>query len=364
MPQPIRTLRSRAARFVRAAGAATAANRLAAPASSRAPASAAGARDPRLVVIILRGALDGLSAVAADRRSGLRRRCTAISPSPPPAIGPRCRSTDIFVAHPALGAFKRLYDKRQAAVVHAVATGYRDRSHFDGQDVLESGYPGPGRTESGWLNRALSALPASAQARQRGLGVGATRRLSSAGRRPRWAGRRRAASRRRAAISHSVCSTSTPTRSRARRAARRRRSTAEKVAAEAPGTAAAKKPHPGGRGRTMRVAAAGAARAASPRPMGRGSPRSPSTASTPISERGRGAGLSRPAPAGARRRLRRLRDESRRRLEGHSRGRDHRIRPYRAGQRHPRHRPWHRQRSRCWRAARWPAAGSSPTGRA
>jgi len=44
-------------------------------------------------------------------------------------------------------------------VIHAVSTPYRDRSHFDGQDVLESGYAGPGRVQSGWLNRALEALP-------------------------------------------------------------------------------------------------------------------------------------------------------------------------------------------------------------
>ena len=48
---------------------------------------------------------------------------------------------------------------KQAAVVHAVATPYRDRSHFDGQDVLESGFAGPGRVQSGWLNRALEGLP-------------------------------------------------------------------------------------------------------------------------------------------------------------------------------------------------------------
>jgi uncharacterized protein (DUF1501 family) len=44
-------------------------------------------------------------------------------------------------------------------VIHAVSTPYRDRSHFDGQDVLESGYAGPGRVQSGWLNRALEGLP-------------------------------------------------------------------------------------------------------------------------------------------------------------------------------------------------------------
>ena len=55
--------------------------------------------------------------------------------------------------------FARMYREKQAAVVHAVATSYRDRSHFDGQDVLESGFAGPGRVQSGWLNRALEALP-------------------------------------------------------------------------------------------------------------------------------------------------------------------------------------------------------------
>ena len=55
--------------------------------------------------------------------------------------------------------FARLYREKNAAVVHATATGYRDRSHFDGQDVLESGYSGPGRVQSGWLNRALEELP-------------------------------------------------------------------------------------------------------------------------------------------------------------------------------------------------------------
>ncbi len=136
------------------------------------PAGAAGARDPRLVVVVLRGAVDGLSAIppvgdpdyaglhgdlafaASGERAGL------------PLDG-------FFAAHPSLAAFKRMYDEKHATVVHAVATGYRDRSHFDGQDVLESGNPGPGRTESGWLNRTLSALPGPASSRTGGLGVGA-----------------------------------------------------------------------------------------------------------------------------------------------------------------------------------------------
>ncbi len=57
-------------------------------------------------------------------------------------------------------AFARMFKEKRAAAVHAVTTSYRDRSHFDGQDVLESGYPAPGKTDSGWLNRAVAALPA------------------------------------------------------------------------------------------------------------------------------------------------------------------------------------------------------------
>ena len=59
--------------------------------------------------------------------------------------------------------FARMYDSRQAIIVHAAATNYRDRSHFDGQDVLESGMLEPGHTESGWLNRAVATLPKAEQ---------------------------------------------------------------------------------------------------------------------------------------------------------------------------------------------------------
>src|SRR5437763_16910423 len=72
----------------------------------------------------------------------------------------------------------RMYQKKHAAENHAVATTYRDRSHFDGQDVLESGYAGPGRVQSGWLNRALEALPRGERARGApaisGLAIGPT----------------------------------------------------------------------------------------------------------------------------------------------------------------------------------------------
>lgn len=135
-------------------------------------ASAARARDPRLVVIVLRGALDGLSAVApiGDPDYAALRGSLALSP-----VGekPALPLDGFFALHPAMPVFARLYKEGRASVVHAVATSYRERSHFDGQDVLESGYAGPGHTESGWLNRSVFALTSSEPARRRGLGVGA-----------------------------------------------------------------------------------------------------------------------------------------------------------------------------------------------
>jgi uncharacterized protein (DUF1501 family) len=121
-------------------------------------ARAADGRDPRLLVVILRGALDGLATVAPigdPDYAGLHGAIALSSSGPNAAVG----LDNFFSLHPAMPEFARMYRERKAAVVHAVATSYRDRSHFDGQDVLESGFAGPGRVQSGWLNRALEGLP-------------------------------------------------------------------------------------------------------------------------------------------------------------------------------------------------------------
>ena len=121
-------------------------------------ARAADGRDPRLVVVILRGALDGLATVApiGDPDYAGLHGSIALSSSGPNAALPL---DNFFSLHPAMPEFARMYREKKAAVIHAVATSYRDRSHFDGQDVLESGFAGPGRVQSGWLNRALEGLP-------------------------------------------------------------------------------------------------------------------------------------------------------------------------------------------------------------
>jgi uncharacterized protein (DUF1501 family) len=137
-------------------------------------ARAADARDPRLVVMILRGALDGLSAVAPigdPDYAALHGELALQWAGDHPALA----LNSFFGLNPAMPNFARLYGAKQAIAVHACATQYRERSHFDGQDVLESGMPAPGQVQSGWLNRAIAALPRGERVAQRGgLAVGAT----------------------------------------------------------------------------------------------------------------------------------------------------------------------------------------------
>ncbi|QKC93365.1 DUF1501 domain-containing protein [Mesorhizobium sp. NZP2298] len=135
-------------------------------------ARAADNRDPRLIVIVLRGALDGLSAVGpvGDPDYAGLHGDIALSLTGSHAALPL---DGFFVVNPAMPVFARLFKASQAAVVHAAATGYRERSHFDGQDVLESGFAGPGHVATGWLNRALESLPAGDRvAALGGLAVG------------------------------------------------------------------------------------------------------------------------------------------------------------------------------------------------
>ncbi|MCX8254318.1 MAG: hypothetical protein OTI36_10085, partial [Beijerinckiaceae bacterium] len=125
-------------------------------------ASAAGARDPRLVVLVLRGALDGLAAVGpiGDPDYVALHGQLAMRLDGPAAALPL---DGFFALNPGMPNFARMVREKTGVVVHATATGYRDRSHFDGQDVLESGMPAPGFVESGWLNRSPAGSAPSAK---------------------------------------------------------------------------------------------------------------------------------------------------------------------------------------------------------
>jgi uncharacterized protein (DUF1501 family) len=124
-------------------------------------------RDPRVLVLVLRGALDGLAMVAPVGDPdwvALRGDRALVLDGNTPALP----LGSFFALNPAMPNLHRLYQARQALFVHASATPYRERSHFDGQDVLESGLTKPGPIDSGWLNRALSLLAADGRVNPKG----------------------------------------------------------------------------------------------------------------------------------------------------------------------------------------------------
>ena len=150
---PIDTIRRR---FLLSAGA------LAASAALPNVLFARSAGSARLVVVILRGALDGLAAVppyADPDYVGLHQELAIAAPG----AGDGALALDgTFGLHPAFAFLHERYLAGELVVFNAVASPYRDRSHFDGQNVLENGLTKPIGTADGWLNRALAALPRGA----------------------------------------------------------------------------------------------------------------------------------------------------------------------------------------------------------
>jgi len=119
-------------------------------------AGAGGER--RFVFIIQRGAADGLNTVipyAEPAYAGLRG---ALAIDPEAAF----KLDAMFALHPALPGIGELYRARQASFFHALASPYRDRSHFDGQNVLETGGAAPFALKDGWMNRLAAMLPRGA----------------------------------------------------------------------------------------------------------------------------------------------------------------------------------------------------------
>lgn len=116
---------------------------------------AQAATQRRFVFIIQRGAADGLNIVVpyADPAYARARGALALEP------GTLLKLDGSFALHPSLATLHRLHGDGQATFFHAVASPYRDRSHFDGQNVLETGGRAPHQLKDGWLNRLLGQLP-------------------------------------------------------------------------------------------------------------------------------------------------------------------------------------------------------------
>jgi uncharacterized protein (DUF1501 family) len=114
------------------------------------------ASDNRLLVILLRGGMDGLFAmppVGDKSLQGLRRNLR------PDGL---LKLDGFFALHPALKNVHRMYQEGQALLVHGTSLPYTGRSHFEGQDIMESGIMRPYASASGWLGRALEVSGLSA----------------------------------------------------------------------------------------------------------------------------------------------------------------------------------------------------------
>ncbi len=130
-------------------------------------AFASAATDRRFVFIIQRGAADGLGTLApvGDPAFVSQRGILAEDFASAP------RLDSMFALHPSLSNVAALHAAKQALFVHAIASPYRDRSHFDGQNVLETGGSAAYSLKDGWLNRMLALLP---PAEARAIAIAAT----------------------------------------------------------------------------------------------------------------------------------------------------------------------------------------------
>jgi uncharacterized protein (DUF1501 family) len=139
--------------------------------TSRLAFARTGASKSRFVFIVMRGALDGLSAAPPygdPDYAGLRRELALKAPGSPGGALPL---NGFFGLHPSLAFLRDSYTARELVVFHAVAGPYRERSHFDGQDVLENGSLQPHAVQTGWLNRALASLQ-TGQGKELGVALG------------------------------------------------------------------------------------------------------------------------------------------------------------------------------------------------
>jgi uncharacterized protein (DUF1501 family) len=118
---------------------------------------AQAATERRFVFIIQRGAADGLNTIIpyAEGRYAALRGGLAIDPAA------ALKLDGTFALHPALSTLHKLYAGEEATFLHAIASPYRDRSHFDAQNVLETGSQLPYQLRDGWMNRLLGLLPRS-----------------------------------------------------------------------------------------------------------------------------------------------------------------------------------------------------------
>ncbi|MQR01961.1 DUF1501 domain-containing protein [Glaciimonas soli] len=130
--------------------------------SSPSRAVAAGDGTPRMIVVFLRGAVDGLNVVVPHGDHHYYQARPTIAVARPGANNGAIDLTGYFGLHPALQPLKSYWDGGQLAFVHASGSPDMSRSHFEAQDYMETGVPGQHNIPDGWMNRLLSDTPRAA----------------------------------------------------------------------------------------------------------------------------------------------------------------------------------------------------------
>ena len=102
-----------------------------------------------LVVIMLRGAMDGLTSVPYIHDNTLEKV------RPDIFVKKLLNLNSDFSLHPKLSSYHKLWNNNEATIVHATNIPYTGRSHFDGQNLMESGGIVPYKTKTGWLGKGI-----------------------------------------------------------------------------------------------------------------------------------------------------------------------------------------------------------------
>jgi len=149
-------------RGVWAATAVNGASGAAGDAASASVASGAAATRRKLIVVMLRGAVDGLNVVAPVGDANYTQLRPGIALAQPGQEDGALRLDGYFGLHPALAPLLPLWEQKKLAFIHASGSPDATRSHFDAQDYMESATPGVKSTADGWMNRLVSTLPGAA----------------------------------------------------------------------------------------------------------------------------------------------------------------------------------------------------------
>lgn len=133
-----------------------------------------------LLFVLLRGAADGLAMLAPVEDQGF----AALRERSLPDYAAARRAQGFFAIHPALDEVGAAYERGEALFVHAAATAYRERSHFDGQNLIETGGTRPYGLRDGWLNRLVALTAEAHGAPPRALAIAPTMPLALRGNAP------------------------------------------------------------------------------------------------------------------------------------------------------------------------------------